>query len=297
MGIDNKSVFTLDPSGNRVKKEEYSSGSLTSTKQFVICSQTACEERDASGISTRSFFGRGEVVSGSDYFFESDYLGSVRQLTNSSGILEADYSFDPFWEKSTKLESVAADFQYAGYYYHSRSVLSLTDSRAYNAYLGRFISRDPVEETGGLNLYAYVNNDPVSSSDPSGHGCNADYKCCKDEVCCNAMHEICKRCHPGAIRCCDEQHTICTLVVNGGGPDAFREKREYPGTSTWAKCGSPKESDKAKQEAAEDLRRRQKEEEDRKKLMNKFEPIITGGTWIIQGGLRLYRLSKGQPAN
>ncbi|HIA54763.1 MAG TPA: hypothetical protein EYN91_22210 [Candidatus Melainabacteria bacterium] len=57
------------------------------------------------------------------------------------------------WEKSTKLESVAADFQYAGYYYHSRSGLSLTDSRAYSGYLGRFMSRDRVEETGGLNLY------------------------------------------------------------------------------------------------------------------------------------------------
>lgn len=45
-------------------------------------------------------FWKGETVSGSDYFFESDYLGSIRQLTNSSGMLEADYSFDPIGKKA-----------------------------------------------------------------------------------------------------------------------------------------------------------------------------------------------------
>jgi hypothetical protein len=34
--------------------------------------------------------------------------------------------------------------------------------------LGRFISRDPLGEKGGLNLYGYVGNDPVNGVDPSG---------------------------------------------------------------------------------------------------------------------------------
>jgi RHS repeat-associated protein len=58
--------------------------------------------------------------------------------------------------------------QYAGYYVHSRSGLNLTRTRAYSASLGRFISRDPIEEYGGINLYGYVRGNPISLSDPSG---------------------------------------------------------------------------------------------------------------------------------
>ncbi|NCB85815.1 MAG: hypothetical protein EOM44_15220, partial [Bacteroidia bacterium] len=37
--------------------------------------------------------------------------------------------------------------------------------------LGRWLSRDPIEERGGLNLYGFVNNDPVNRWDMLGHIC------------------------------------------------------------------------------------------------------------------------------
>jgi hypothetical protein len=37
--------------------------------------------------------------------------------------------------------------------------------RYYSPSLGRWISRDPIEEKGGLNLYGFVNNDPVNKWD------------------------------------------------------------------------------------------------------------------------------------
>jgi len=51
---------------------------------------------------------------------------------------------------------------------HSRSGLNWTRTRAYSASLGRFITRDPIGEEGGVNLYDYVANNPVSNNDPSG---------------------------------------------------------------------------------------------------------------------------------
>ncbi len=40
--------------------------------------------------------------------------------------------------------------------------------RYYSPSLGRWLSRDPIAEQGGLNLYAYVLNDPINSTDPLG---------------------------------------------------------------------------------------------------------------------------------
>ena len=41
-------------------------------------------------------------------------------------------------------------------------------ARTYSAYLGRFLQADPAGYADGLNLYAYVGNDPINATDPSG---------------------------------------------------------------------------------------------------------------------------------
>ncbi len=65
-------------------------------------------------------------------------------------------------------------FRYRGYFYETVSGLYYLKSRYYDSVTGRFFSPDSVEyldpETiGGLNLYAYCNNNPVMNVDPDGH--------------------------------------------------------------------------------------------------------------------------------
>jgi RHS repeat-associated protein len=48
-----------------------------------------------------------------------------------------------------------------GSFYHYKA-------RAYAPAWGRFLQPDPIGTAGGMNLYAYTDNDPVNGSDPSG---------------------------------------------------------------------------------------------------------------------------------
>ena len=60
------------------------------------------------------------------------------------------------------------DFGFGGHYHHQPSGLSLALYRAYSPTLGRWISRDPLEEKAGVNLYQSFGNDPINRIDPLG---------------------------------------------------------------------------------------------------------------------------------
>ncbi len=46
----------------------------------------------------------------------------------------------------------------------------MTLFRAYDPNEAKWLSSDPLEERGGINLYGYVGNDPVNWTDPTGLG-------------------------------------------------------------------------------------------------------------------------------
>ena len=124
------------------------------------------EARDASGTLTSQYFSGGEVLQGTSCFFTLDHLGSIRELTSSSGSISAQYAYD-IYGRATKLQGTAsADFQYAGYYFHAPSALNLTMHRFYNSTEGRWFNREPFESSE--NLFEYVRNRPAKFVDPSG---------------------------------------------------------------------------------------------------------------------------------
>ncbi len=95
--------------------------------------------------------------------------------------LVASYAYDA-WGKCTILsgndsvDSIANinPFRYRSYYYDTETGLYYLETRYYDPEIGRFISADSIEyldpETiGGLNLFSYCNNNPVTYADPKGN--------------------------------------------------------------------------------------------------------------------------------
>ena len=164
------SAFTYDGRGRRASIiEKNSSGTVTSTKQFVWIGNEMAEERDATGTNvTKRFFAQGEQIAGANYYYTRDHLGSVRELTSSAGAIAARYDYDPYGRPSLIQGTNLADFQYAGYYEHETSGLNLTKYRAYDPNTAKWLSRDPAGMRGGLDLYDYCLNDPVASIDEYG---------------------------------------------------------------------------------------------------------------------------------
>ena len=167
-GVGNNSAFVIDGVGKNICIYERTNGSLTGTKQFIWAKRNLAECRDASSVLISQYFENGQTISGVNYFNTRDNLGSVRIMTNSAGAIQTSYTYDGWGNVISAQGSVASDFQYARLYFHGRSGLSLSRSRAYDAALGRWMSRDPVYEKGGINLYDYASNSPVTRIDPSG---------------------------------------------------------------------------------------------------------------------------------
>jgi RHS repeat-associated protein len=117
---------------------------------------------------TKRFYAQGMQVASTNYYYTRDHLGSIRELTNSAGVVQARYDYDPYGRRTKLSGTLDADFGFTGHYYHQRSGLHLALFRAYDADLGRWISRDPIGEQGGINLYGYVGNNPVEIVDPLG---------------------------------------------------------------------------------------------------------------------------------
>ena len=127
------------------------------------------EERDGTNSVTHRFYGdMGEQIGGTNYYYTTDHIGSVRELTDGSGAVRARYTYDPYGRRTKLSGDLEASFGYTGYYQHGVSGLSLALYRAFEPRLGRFISRDPIEEKGGINLYGYTENRILNARDLLG---------------------------------------------------------------------------------------------------------------------------------
>jgi len=175
-GTGRSTAFRYEAFGRRTAVIEQDGATITETR-YRWCGERICQARDGADTVTRRYYDEGELAVGASAdsadmatFYAEDHLGSIRDLRMGDGQVLASYDYDPYGApiRISETGGVRADYRYAGLVQHAQSGLYLTHYRAYSADNGRWISRDPIFEAGGVNLYAYVEGDPLNHLDPLG---------------------------------------------------------------------------------------------------------------------------------
>jgi len=172
--------YIYDARGRRVAKVQDSS-----TTHFIYdTSYRVIEERNSSEtLVAASTYGQGmdepltmERDSQTNYYHR-DALGSITEVSNSSGSIVERYEYDVYgqvtiFDGSYVTQTTSAignpylftarrfDPESGNYYYRAR---------VYSPELGRFLSMDPLGfDSGDYNLYRYALNNPTNLTDPTG---------------------------------------------------------------------------------------------------------------------------------
>src|SRR5882724_6246821 len=88
--------------------------------------------------------------------------------------LTDQYHYGAYGEPPTTDAATGNPFRYTGRYLDAETGLYYYRARYYSAKLGRFLQTDPIGTKDDLDLYAYVGNDPLAHTDPTGNtgACN-----------------------------------------------------------------------------------------------------------------------------
>jgi RHS repeat-associated protein len=105
------------------------------------------------------------------YSYAYDGNGNVMALVNAAtGVIAAQYEYGPFGEllRATGPMAFTNPFRFSTKYQDDETGLLYYGYRYYNAGTGRWPSRDPIGEAGGLNLHSFVGNSSINSVDALG---------------------------------------------------------------------------------------------------------------------------------
>jgi len=165
------STYRYDGLGRRIEK--IGNGI---TKRYVYDGEDILLEYDgANALLARYTHGPGidepltMTRGGVNYFYHQDGLGTVTELTDSTGAVAQSYAYDAWGNIIQQTGAVENPYTYTGREFDAETGLYYYRARYYDARTGRFLQKDPLLSVGmDLNPYQFVRNNPPNLIDATG---------------------------------------------------------------------------------------------------------------------------------
>ncbi len=124
----------------------------------------------AGGIGGLLAYTDHEGASDRTAYYHADSIGNVTAMVDSSEAVLARYQYDPFGRTLGMSGPLAAEnpFRFSSQMVEPNTGLYGFAYRFYDPPLQRWLNRDPIGESGGVNLYQAFGGDPVNQIDPFG---------------------------------------------------------------------------------------------------------------------------------
>ncbi len=178
--------FGYDGGGRRVRKAVDAA-----TTYYVWAGDHVFVELDGAGIIQRTYsYYPGvdhphgvQTDSTAVYYYLTDPSGNVTGLVDAAGAIVNDYRYKAFGGAEVTSEGFSNRLRFAAREFDSETGLYYNRARYYDPTLARFISEDPIGLGGGINPFAYSDNEPINSRDPFGlYVCEAGAGQCLEGV-------------------------------------------------------------------------------------------------------------------
>ncbi len=166
--------YTYDGKGRRVIK---SASGVTTVFHYDVSGRLIAETDAAGNLLVDYIYLEGKPLAmvrmtGSTeaaYYYHNDHLGMPKTMTDSSRTVVWRVPFDAFGnELAGGIKTVENNLRFPGQYFDAESGLHYNYFRDYDPKTGRYIEPDPVGIVGGMNLYAYVDANPLRIVDKTG---------------------------------------------------------------------------------------------------------------------------------
>lgn len=188
--VDGSESYVYDAGGRRVAKVQTNGGAVISSYVLGLEGEQVTEINASGQWVHSNVYSDGRLLATYDangtHFHLSDALGTRRVQANVSGVTEGSYFNYPFGDGLVVQGGDATEHHFTGKERDTESGNDYFSARYYASSMGRFMSPDPlpwihwqhgddqkkfdsyIANPQDFDMYAYVNNNPLSKTDPTG---------------------------------------------------------------------------------------------------------------------------------
>ncbi len=173
--------YYYDPFGRRLSKTVFS-GASSNVTYFLYADEGLVAEFDEAGNEIRFYgYAPGSMwmnnplylqVSGLStqvYFYLTDHLGAPQKLVDKNGAVVWSMVSESFGKTVVSPNStVTNNLRFSSQYFDAESGLHYNTIRYYDPEAGRYLTRDTIQEMGGINLYEMGGNSLLNGIDTYG---------------------------------------------------------------------------------------------------------------------------------